>query len=362
MVEADDHARHHLDAGALDAVHRVEDASAQVLRLVRLLEARGARRLDADEDRREVRLAHQLQQLVVLGDVERDLGHQLDRVAVGLLPFDERVQQLLGFLLVPDEVVVDDEDVGGGRAGGSRGPRPSPARPSWCAARRPYMTMMSQNSQLNGQPRANWIVIVRYRSIFSRSKRGSGESCMLGFSTCRYSGFQLPGRVVLEKLRPGVLGLVDEDDVDPVAQLLGAERGERARRRRRTCRGAGTPSAMLEDPLLVDDVAGQADDVRVGVEVDRLDVLVAEHDLVLARRDARRPSAARGSGRRTSCSGSEGCGRTSRTTPDSSARRGRSSSTVSADCGPDPGRSRGACAASRIIRPPEAGVLPGRSH
>ncbi len=27
--------------------------------------------------------------------------------------------------------------------------------------RRPYITMMSQNSQLNGQPRANWIVIVR---------------------------------------------------------------------------------------------------------------------------------------------------------------------------------------------------------
>ena len=58
---------------------------------------------------------------------------------------------------------------------------------------RPYMTMMSQNSQLNGQPRANWIVIVRYWSILSRSKRGSGESCMLGFSCWLYSFFHVPG-------------------------------------------------------------------------------------------------------------------------------------------------------------------------
>ena len=142
------------------------------------------------------------------------------------------------------------------------------------------MTMMSQNSQLNGQPRANWMVMVRYRSIFSRSKRGSGESCMLGFSTWRYSGLPAARRVVGEKLRPGVLGLVDEEDVDLVAQLLGAQRRERA---------AGddelaAPAELrgeLEDALLVDHVAGEADDVGVGVEVDRLDVLVAEHDLVL---------------------------------------------------------------------------------
>ena len=57
VVEADDHAGHHLDAGALDAMHRVEDALAHVLRLVRLLQAGGARRLDADEDGGEVGLA-----------------------------------------------------------------------------------------------------------------------------------------------------------------------------------------------------------------------------------------------------------------------------------------------------------------
>ena len=60
---------------------------------------------------REVRLPHELQQLVVLRDVQRDLGHELDRVAVRLLPLGERLQQLLGLLLVADEVVVDDEDV-----------------------------------------------------------------------------------------------------------------------------------------------------------------------------------------------------------------------------------------------------------
>ena len=219
---------------------------------LRLLQARGARRLDADEDGREVRLAHQLQQLVVLRDVERHLGHELDRIAVRLLPLGERVRAAaLASFLLPMKLSSTTKMLRSAEAMDLVAPRPSPASTVLVRGRRPYMTMMSQNSQLNGQPRANWIVIVRYWSIFSRSKRGSGESCMLGFSSWRYSRCQLPGRVVAQELRPGVLGLVDEEDVDLVAQLLGTERGERA---------AGddelaAPAELrrdLEDALLVD--------------------------------------------------------------------------------------------------------------
>jgi hypothetical protein len=58
--------------------------------------------------------------------------------------------------------------------------------------RRPYVTMMSQNSQLNGHPRANWIATLRYRSALRRSKRGRGESSMLGLSSWRYAACQAP--------------------------------------------------------------------------------------------------------------------------------------------------------------------------
>jgi hypothetical protein len=69
------------------------------------------RRLDADEDRGEVRQLHEAQELTVLGDVEADLGHELDRIPARVLPGDERREQRLGVLLVADEIVVHDEDV-----------------------------------------------------------------------------------------------------------------------------------------------------------------------------------------------------------------------------------------------------------
>ena len=51
-----------------------------------LLERRFERTLDADEDRREARGAQQLEELVVLRDVQRHLGVEVHRVAVGLAP------------------------------------------------------------------------------------------------------------------------------------------------------------------------------------------------------------------------------------------------------------------------------------
>ena len=74
-------------------------------------EARLPRGLDAHEDRGEAGPLHEGQELVVLGDVEADLGHELDGIAARPLPVAERRQEGLGLLLVADEVVVHDEDV-----------------------------------------------------------------------------------------------------------------------------------------------------------------------------------------------------------------------------------------------------------
>ncbi len=64
------------------------------------------------EDRREARGAQQLEELVVLRDVQRHLGVEVHRVAVGLAPRGDGAQQLLRELLVADEIVVDEEDLG----------------------------------------------------------------------------------------------------------------------------------------------------------------------------------------------------------------------------------------------------------
>ena len=58
------------------------------------LERLGIGRLDAAEHRLEHRLAHQLEDLRPLGDVERRLAGERQRITVALLPFDEMRQQL----------------------------------------------------------------------------------------------------------------------------------------------------------------------------------------------------------------------------------------------------------------------------
>ncbi len=74
-----------------------------------------------------------------------------------------------------------------------------------------------------------WIAMLRYRSALRRSKRGRGESSMLGLSSWRYSACQAPA-VVADEPRPGVLGLADHEHVHLAAQLLRAQRREGAAR------------------------------------------------------------------------------------------------------------------------------------
>jgi len=73
---------------------------------------RRAWRLDAAEDRDEPRLPHERQHPLVLGDVERRLAGEPQRIPVRALPFDQVGQELERRLLVADEVVVDEVDTG----------------------------------------------------------------------------------------------------------------------------------------------------------------------------------------------------------------------------------------------------------
>src|SRR5262249_39125491 len=82
-----------------------------------------------------------------------------------------------------------------------------------------------------------------------------------------------------------ILRLVDEEDVHLAAQILRAERGVRAAGDHELS-AAPELGREIQDVLPVDHVSGQTDDVGIGVEVDRLDVLVTGNYLVVARRQA----------------------------------------------------------------------------
>ena len=188
-------------------------------------EARGARRLDADEDRREVGLPHELQQLVVLGDVQRHLGHELERVAVGRLPGGERTQELLGLLLVPDEVVVHDEDVAQAEAvdlahlGHDLRDRLR-ARPA--AVHDDDVAELAVEGAAAGELDRHRAVAIEPQQVEARQRRVV-HARLLGLPVL---GLPCAGRIVAQEARPGVLGLVHEEDVDLVAQLLRAQGGE----------------------------------------------------------------------------------------------------------------------------------------
>jgi hypothetical protein len=83
------------------------------------------------------------------------------------------------------------------------------------------------------------------------------------------------GRVIRQEARPGLLRLPDEEDVGLSVEVLRTERGVRAPDRDQLA-AAMELVDQLEHPLLVDDVAGDTDDIRGVVEVHFLDVLVAE--------------------------------------------------------------------------------------
>src|SRR5262249_12819796 len=109
VVEADDEPRKHLDAVGINTPDRGQDVLVQVLGLFRLFEAFGIRRLDADEDPAEIRVAKELEEIGMLREIERSLGAERQTPAVGPLIFAEKAQKLARLGQVADEIVVDEE-------------------------------------------------------------------------------------------------------------------------------------------------------------------------------------------------------------------------------------------------------------
>src|ERR1700722_1362631 len=67
-------------------------------------------RFDTAEDRGEIGFAHELQELGMLGDVERRFAAERERIAVTLLPIDEDFDEFSGGPAIADEVVIDEID------------------------------------------------------------------------------------------------------------------------------------------------------------------------------------------------------------------------------------------------------------
>ena len=67
-------------------------------------------RFDADEHPIEIGGVHQTHQVLILRQIDRDLGAEGEGAAVIFLPAGDIRQQLLGRFLVADHVVVDEED------------------------------------------------------------------------------------------------------------------------------------------------------------------------------------------------------------------------------------------------------------
>ncbi len=281
-VEADDHAGLHLDPVGVDPAHAFDEVAARVLGLAGLLQRLDARALDADEDGGEVGVAEQREQLVVLRGVQRDLGVEVDRVALFAAPARDLAQQILGEFLVADEIVVDDEDLLGAEPValldlghhlvhllGARAPAVDDDDVAELALERTAARELDRHG----------VIAVDVQQVEARHRR-QREVGLLGGAVLALPGAR---REVAQEDRPGLLGFVHEEHVAAAAPLLGTQRRVRAAHHHEA------PAALelrddLAHPRLVDDVAGDADDVGFDVEIDRFDVLVAEHHFVLARR------------------------------------------------------------------------------
>ena len=101
----------HEHAVAVDLVDALGDVALGVLLLAHLHQGLGIRALDADEDGEEVRILHRLQHLVVVGEIDRGFGRELERIVVLLQPRLEPRHQGAQVLAVADEIVVDEIDM-----------------------------------------------------------------------------------------------------------------------------------------------------------------------------------------------------------------------------------------------------------
>jgi len=109
-VEPDDEPAHHLQAILMQGPHRLGKIYGDVLFLAAFREARRGGRLDTDENLMEIGVAHHAHQFAIPGQIDARFGHELERIAMFLLPGDEPRQKLFHRSDVADEVVVHDKD------------------------------------------------------------------------------------------------------------------------------------------------------------------------------------------------------------------------------------------------------------
>ena len=266
-------------------VDGLDKVAAGVLGLARLFQARDARTLDPDEDGRDVGIAQEAQQLLVLGDIQRHLRVEVEGVVVLFPPRRHRAQQLLGELLVPDEVVVNQEHLLGAQPTALADllhhlldplhARPTPIDDDDVAE---LAVEGTAPRELDGKR----VVGVHVEQVKARH----GRQAHVGFLFCRVLGLPGPRLEVVHELRPGLLGLAVEQNVAVLTELVGTQRGVGS------ADGDEAPplpelAGDLPHAALVHDVAGDPNHVGIHVEVDLFDILVAERDLVPGRRETR---------------------------------------------------------------------------
>ncbi len=285
VVEADDHPGRDEQVVRLDLVDRLQEVEALVLGLARLGQAFLAGRFDADEDGDEVGIAEQAEQFVVAGHVDAGLGVEGQRPALPGVPGGQGAQQLLGVGAMADEVVIGEEDL-----------EHAAAVPGIHLAQHLLDRLEAHLSavhdddvaELAGERAAagtldDAVGVPAFQHAQPRRGR-VGQVDLLVLDVVR--GMASPGEVA-EEARPGVLGLALEEDVTVLAALLRQEVGHRPADHHRFAAG---PEAVgnLEGALDLDDVAGDAHDLGVRVEVHLLaGVLVAHLDAVVGRRQGR---------------------------------------------------------------------------
>src|SRR5690242_4520226 len=110
-VEADNEAGRNRHAGAVNLVNTIADAAACILLLARCGERLLVRTFNADENSEEVAAPEHFQQFLIVRQIERSLGRELEWIIVFLDPIFERGQESLDGFLIADQIVVDEIDM-----------------------------------------------------------------------------------------------------------------------------------------------------------------------------------------------------------------------------------------------------------
>ena len=257
----------------------------RVLPLLRLHQAVDAWRLDAHEDAREVGRAQELEEPGPLRDGDGHLRRELDRVVVLPAEVREGLEELLGELLVPDQVGVGEAHVPApeGRDGldllqdlGDR------LQPGDAAVGDDDVAELTRERATPGRLDEVVEVVTLPDEVEPRDRR----QAHVDVADLLVDGLGSPRQEIPAELGPRVLGLAVEHDVErAVLEPLRAERRVRPADDDHLPAPPELPR-QLPGPVVLDVPAADRHHVGVGVEVDRLHVLVLELDRELARRHA----------------------------------------------------------------------------